>query len=33
MEYNLWEAINKYDALVYYGIGLIVGYMIHNLFC
>jgi len=30
---NLWEMIRDYDSLIYYGIGLIVGYMIHYLFC
>jgi len=28
---NLWEIIRDYDSLIYYGIGLIVGYMIHYL--
>jgi len=29
---NLWEVIRDYDSLVYYGIGLIVGFMIHYFF-
>ena len=29
---NLWEVIRDYDSLVYYSIGLIIGYTIHFFF-
>ena len=29
---NLWEMIGDYDSLIYYSVGLKVGYMIHYFF-